>query len=173
MAELLNIYSPGDITVALTRDDGFAHVIGGYMEDAMISVEPNQDTFTMFTSADNKSTLMFHEDSSATVMITLNQTSASNDVLTALYKEFRQAKNPNKLFTITVKDNNGRSLYTSAQAFVGKLPTAAYANSMQARDWTIVCHNMDQNAGGNSKLSAADANTLELLGAVVEDRWAP
>jgi hypothetical protein len=173
MAELLNIYSPGDITVTLTRDDGFAHTIGGYMEDAMISVEPTQDTFTMFTSADNRSTLMFHEDTSASVMLTLNQTSPSNDVLTALYKEFRGAKSASKLFTLTVKDNNGRSLYVSPQAFVGRLPTASFANTMQSRDWTIVCHDMDQNAGGNAKFSAADANTLELLGATVEDRWAP
>jgi hypothetical protein len=173
MAELLNIYSPGDIAVVITRDDGLAHVIGGYMEDSMISIEPNQDAFEKFTSADNRSTLIAKADNSGTIVLTLNQTSPSNDVLTALHEEFKQTKRASKLFTVTVKDNNGRSLYVSPQAFIGRLPIAAFSNTMQPREWTLLCHDLSSKAGGNAKLSAADVTTLELLGVTVEERWLP
>lgn len=173
MSDNLNVYSPNDITVAITRSDGLAHVIGGYSEDAMVSVEPATEAFTMYTSADNKSTLIFHANNSATVMLTLNQTSASNDVLSDLYNEFKASKSTSKLFSITVKDQNGRSLYMADQAFIGKRPNAVFGNTMQNRDWTILCHDMQQYSGGNAKFSEADAKTIELIGGVVEDRWVP
>ncbi len=173
MSDNLNIYSPNDITVAITRSDGFAHVIGGYSEDAMVTVEPATEAFSMYTSADNKSTLLFHANNSATVMLTLNQTSESNDILSDLYEEFKGSKNISKLFSITVKDQNGRSLYMADQAFIGKRPSAVFGNTMQNRDWTILCHDMQQYSGGNAKFSEATASAVELLGFVVEDRWAP
>ena len=30
MSDNLNIYSPNDITVVITREDGLVHIIGGY-----------------------------------------------------------------------------------------------------------------------------------------------
>ncbi len=173
MSDNLNIYSPNDITVVITREDGLVHIIGGYSEDQMVTVEPAAESFTMYTSADNKSTLLFNANNSATVMLTLNQTTVSNDILSQLYEEFRASKSPSKLFTITVKDNNGRSMYVSPQAFIGKRPSAIFANSMQNRDWTILCHDMQQFSGGNSKMSTGDVQAVELLGGTVEERWAP
>jgi len=172
MSDNLNIYSPNEITVVLTRADGFSHVVGGYSEDAMISVEPSAEALTLYTSADNKSTLLFNSNNSATVMITLNQTSASNDIFSALYEEMRQSKNASKLFSVMIKDLNGRSMYECAQAFIGKRPNASYANSMQNRDWTLLCPDMRQNSGGNARFSPADQAAVELLGVTVEDRWA-
>lgn len=171
MSDNLNIYSPNEITLVLTRSDGLSHIVGGYSEDAMLSVEPAAEAFTLYTSADNKSTLMFNPNNSATVMITLNQTSASNDILSSLYEEFRQSKSPSKLFSVMIKDLNGRSLYECAQAFIGKRPTASFANSMQNREWTLLCPDMRQYSGGNSKFSPADQAAVELLGGTVEDRW--
>lgn len=173
MSENLNIYSPNDVVVVLTRGDGFAHTVGGYSEDAMVSVEPAAEAFTLFTSADNKSTLCFNPNNSATVMLTLNQTSASNDILSALYEEFRLTKSPNKFFAVMVRDLNGRSLYECSQAFIGKRPNGSFASTMQNRDWTILCADMRQNSGGNARLSSADEAALGILGVDVEDRWAP
>lgn len=173
MSDNLNIYSPNDITVTLTRDDGFVHIVSGYSEDTMVSVEPMAEAFNMYTSADNKSTLIFNANKTATVTLTLNQTSETNDVLSQAYEEFVATKSPSKLFTISVKDNNGRSLYVSPQAFIGKRPTAVFANSMQNREWTLLCHNMSQYSGGNSKFSPSAAQAIDLLGGNVEERWAP
>lgn len=171
MSDNLNIYSPNEITVVLTRADGFSHIVGGYSEDAMVSIEPMAEALTLYTSADNKSTLLFNSNNSATVMITLNQTSNSNDIFSGLYEEMRQTKNPSKLFSVMIKDLNGRSLYECAQAFIGKRPTAAFSNSMQNRDWTLLCPNMRQNSGGNSRFSPADQTAAESIGVVIEDRW--
>lgn len=173
MSDNLNIYSPNDITVTLTRGDGFAHTVGGYSESDMVSVEPAAEALTMYTSADNKPTLIFNANNSATVMLTLNQTSASNDVLSWLYEELKARKSPDKLFSVMIKDQNGRSMYTSAQAFIGKRPTASFSNSMNNREWTILCADMQQFSGGNARLSQADAQSIEILGGEVEDRWVP
>lgn len=171
MSTNLNIYSPNDITVVITRADGLNHIVGGYSEDAMVSVEPVAEAATLYTSADNVSTVIFNSNNSATVMLTLNQTSESNDVFSSLYEEFRQAKNASKFFGVLVKDLNGRSLYECAQAFIGKRPTAAFANTMQNREWTLICANMRQFSGGNAKFSPSGQEAVELLGTVVEDQW--
>lgn len=174
MSDNLSIYSPSDITVSITRSDGFSHIVGGYTEDAMVSVEPAAEAFTQYTSADNRSTLIFHpNNNSATVMLSLNQASSSNDVLYALYAEFLETKSVSKLFTITIKDNNGRSLCVSPQAFIGKRPTMSFGNGVQVREWTVLCHDMEQRAGGNSKFSNADVASMNALGASIEDRWLP
>ena len=159
MSDNLNIYSPYDVLLTITRtSDGLAHTVGGYSDGAMISVEPSQAAFSMYTSADNKSTLIYHPDNSAKIMVTLNQTSASN---------------VNKLFTVLVKDANGRSMFSSPQAFIGQRPNASFSNSMQNREWTILCAGMEQYSGGNALLSPSDVASLELLGTTVEDRWKP
>lgn len=173
MSSNLNIYSPNDITVTLVRSDGLSHIVSGYSEDAMISVEPSAEAFTMYTSADNKATLIFHENNTATIMVTLNQTSESNDVFSSLYEEFKRVKKADRLFSIIVKDNNGRSLYKSSQAFIGKRPNGSFANTIQNREWSILCADMEQYSGGNAKFSNATAQAVDLLGGTIEDRWQP
>lgn len=173
MSENLNIYSPNDVVVTITRGDGLSHIVGGYSESAMVSVEPAAEALTLYTSADNKSTLLFHSNNSATVMLTLNQTSATNDIFSALYEEMRLTRSASKLFSVMVRDLNGRSLYECAQAFIGKRPNGTYANTMQDRVWTLLCPDMRQTSGGNARLSSADEAALSILGVPVEDRWAP
>lgn len=173
MSTNVNIYSPNDITVTLTRGDGFAHIVGGYSDGDMVSIEPAAEALSMYTSADNQMTLLFNANNSATVTLTLNQTSATNDVLSWLYEELKARKSPDKLFSVLIKDQNGRSLYTTSQAFIGKRPTASFSNSMNNREWTILCADMQQFAGGNARLSQADASSIAILGGTVEDRWVP
>lgn len=173
MSANLNIYDPSDIVVVLTRSDGFSHIIGGYSDDAMVDIQPSSEAFTLYTSADNVSTLLRNARTDAVVMLTLNQTSNSNDILSQLYDEFVASNSPSKLFTTTIKDNNGRSLYVSPQSFIGKRPNATFSNSMQNREWSLLCPNMTQFAGGNSKFSPADAASIGILGGTVEDRWLP
>jgi len=173
MSTNLNILTPNDITVVLSRSDGYSHIIGGYSDSDMVSVEPMAEAFTMYTSADNQGTLITNSNKSATVTLTLNQASNSNDQLSWLYREFDEAKKASKLISVLIKDQSGRSLYSSAQAFIGKLPTASFSNGMNNREWTLICYDMQMYAGGNSALSAPDVQSIEILGGTVEDRWLP
>lgn len=166
----LATFAPNDVTIVITQEStGISHIIGGFSEDAIISVDRNADTFTLYTGADDSNTRVYNANTAGTLTISLQQTSASNDVLTALY--IQDKTNRNGLFAIQVKDNSGRSSFFAEEAYIGVVPNSAYANSMQTRDWVIHAPRLESLLGGNSALSPEDAATLEQLGVNVAPRW--
>ena len=82
----LATFAPNDVTVVITqRSSGIAHIVSGYSEDSIVNIERSAETFTMYTGADNTSTRIYNANKSATVTLSLQQTSASNDILSLLY----------------------------------------------------------------------------------------
>ena len=168
--QTLATLAPEDIKVVVSTDT-FTHIISGYSEDAMVSIARNSPTFEIFVSADNQPTRVYKSNTSATVTLTLNQTSVSNDVLSQLYINDKNSRNSTGLFQIQILDMSGRSRYTSGQAFIAVVPDSAFSNSIQTRDWQIFCNDMETIIGGNALIGDDDANTLTTLGATVEAKW--
>lgn len=166
-------YAPGNLTIVITHEaTGIAHVMSGFSEDSIVQIERVAETFTMYTGADNFSTRVFNSNNSARMTFSLQQTSATNDVLTGLYEYDKAHLNSDGMFSIHVKDNSGRSDYFSDDAYVGVVPNSNFSNSMQTRDWVIHAHNMEQVIGGNAKLPPEVQATLTGLGVpVVDTRW--
>lgn len=166
----LATFSPNDVTIVITQNStGMAHIVGGFSEDAIITIDRNADTFTLYTGADDTNTRIYNANTAGTMTLALQQTSASNDILTALYLQDRDSRNG--LFSIQVKDNSGRSNYFAEEAYIGVVPNASYSNSMQTRDWVIHAPRMESIQGGNSVVSPEDAAALEQLGVNVAPRW--
>jgi len=168
----LATFSPADVTIVITHPaTGESMVLGGFSEDSIVNIERNADTYVMYTGADNTSTRVYNASKSATLTVSLQQTSPSNDFLTALYNYDDARRSSEGLFTIHVKDNSGRSDYFSDDAYVGVVPGSNFSNSMQTRDWVIHAHNLQPLIGGNAKLSPGDADTLRSLGVTLDQRW--
>lgn len=166
----LATFAPNDVSVILTQSStGIAHQIGGYSEDSIVNIEWTTPRYSLYTGADNTGTRVFNASNSATLTVSLQQTSASNDVLSQLFNN--DGRNSDGLFSVQVKDTSGRSIYFSDSAYIGVRPNAGYSNSMMTRDWVIQAFNLEGYAGGNSILSPEDADTIQTLGGTIASRW--
>lgn len=162
--------SPTDVTVVISQA-GFTHVVSGYMEDSNITVERGSDSYEKHTGIDNKTSRIYKADKSGMVTINLAQTSVSNDVLDLLQRNDAAARNSSGLFSVTVKDASGRSVYHSLEAWISKVPNSAFGSGMQGREWVIQAAEMQSIIGGNGKVSAEDVATIESLGGTISADW--
>ena len=162
--------SPIDVTVVISQA-GFTHVVSGYMEDSNITVERGSDSYEKHTGIDNKTSRIYKADKSGMITLSLAQTSVSNDVLDLLQRNDAAARNSSGLFSITVKDASGRSVYHSLEAWVGVVPNSTFGSGMQGREWQIQAAEMTSFIGGNGKVSAEDVATIEALGGTVAADW--
>lgn len=168
----LATFAPNDVNVVITqRSSGIAHIVSGYSEDSIVNIERVAETFTMYTGADNTSTRIYNANKSATVTLSLQQTSASNDILSLLYANDSASRNSSGLFSLQISDASGRSRYFSDDAYVGVVPNSAFANSMQTRDWVLHAHNLDTYIGGNAVLSPEDQDVIAVLGGSIDAKW--
>lgn len=168
----LATFAPNDVNVVITqRSSGIAHIVSGYSEDSIVNIERTAETFTMYTGADNTSTRIYNANKSATITLSLQQTSASNDILTLLYSNDSASRNSSGLFSLQISDASGRSRYFSDDAYVGVVPNSAFGNSMQTRDWVLHAHNLDTYIGGNAVLSPEDQDVITTLGGSIDAKW--
>ena len=103
--------------------------------------------------------------------ISLAQTSVSNDILDQLQRNDANARNSSQLFSITVKDGSGRSVYFAQEAWVSKIPNSQFGSGINMREWIIQSANMDSFIGGNAPISAEDVSSLEAIGGTVSADW--
>lgn len=168
----LATFAPNDVNVVITqRSSGIAHIVSGYSEDSIVNIERVAETFTMYTGADNTSTRIYNANKSATITLSLQQTSASNDILSLLYANDAASRNSSGLFALQISDASGRSRFFSDDAYVGVVPNSAFANSMQTRDWVLHAHNLDTYIGGNAVLSPEDQDVITVLGGSIDAKW--
>ena len=165
--------SPQDVVIVIQhKASGMVHTVGGYAEDSNISIEMNADkTYNKHVSVDNVHSRIYNADTSGSITVSLAQTSASNDVLTWLYKYDVASRNGDGLFTLLIRDGSGRSFYFSDEAWISDLPDAQFGNGMNNRDWMFDTSRMDTVHGGNGKISPEDVAAIELLGGNVPAEW--
>lgn len=121
--------------------------IQGYAEGAEVSIEYNEDMFTLQVGADGPGTRSKSNNESGRVTLPLMQSSPSNDVLSA----FADADRLSNAGTgpLLIKDVSGRSLFTAEQAWIVKKPAANYGNEASAREWILETDVLIASLGGN------------------------
>ena len=122
--------------------------MSGFADGTFISVERDEDAFSKVSGADGIVSRAKSNNSMGTLTLTLAQTSPSNDVLSALatLDELTNAG----IFPIIVKDNSGRSIHFSSNAWVKKVPAAGYAKEVGNREWIFDLADYSPFIGGNS-----------------------
>lgn len=168
----LGNYSAMDVQVILTQEStGLSYRVVGFMEDSLVTVTPSVATYTPYNGADNTGARVRSGNKSASIVLTLQQTSPSNDVLTQLHLRDLQSRKNAGLFSVMIKDASGRSVASARQAYIEKLPEMAYTNNMSAREWTIYAFNAEIFVGGNSLMLPDEVDALNLLEANVDQEW--
>ena len=124
--------------------------LGGFGDDTAIEIEYNEDDFTLQMGVDGDGTRSKTNNGSATITITLMQTSETNDLLNAI----RQLgiNSPSGVLGIgpfMVKDLNGRELHSAEKAWIKRAPNAPFGKEAGPREWVLETASLKSNYGGN------------------------
>ena len=139
---MLKTYDPGQVSVT------FGPVIlSGFADGEQIVVEPNVESFTLHMGAQGDGARTRSRDKSARVTVRLLQTSASNDLLSAIQNLDRAGGLG--IFPLMVKDNGGRSIHLAENAWLVAPPSSAYGAEAGAREWIFETDSMEDFNGGN------------------------
>lgn len=168
----LGNYSPEDVSIILTQGD-FVHVVQGYTDGTFVSITREVPASVGYVGADLTGGRVIRDNRFSMITLTLSQISNSTDVLSALLQKDTELRSDEGLFTISIKDNLGRSVWYSDQAFIGNNGDADFGTEMSDRDWTIEAFNLTNVQGGNSRFDADTASNIESLGGTIPERWQP
>ncbi|WP_454691129.1 phage structural protein [Achromobacter aloeverae] len=144
MASTPKTYDPGQVKLVVA-----AHSVSGYATDTFVNVEPIADGTQSVAGADGEVARSISRDERLRFTVTLLQTSASNDVLTALYQADKLSGG-NGMFPIILTDLRGRTLHAVDSAWVTKLPPTGFGGTVGNREWVIETGSGDSFVGGNS-----------------------
>lgn len=142
----VDTYSPEDVILT----------IGGYQLTAWetISISRRVDTFVPVFGIRGKHTSVPTGDTSATIVIPLLQTSASNDVLSAIHD--LDSQNGTGRLILMLKDNSGRSIFSSDEGRIMGYPETVYSGGFEYRAWKIWLQSTSTYiVGGNSSPSTS------------------
>lgn len=124
-------------------------LMDGFQDGEGVTIEQDTDGFTKKIGADGKVTRSKTLNRSARVTIKLMQTSACNDLLSAVYNLDIAAPNGAGVGPLYIRDRNGRSVFSAAEAWIAKAPDVTFDREATAREWIIDCAVLDQFHGGN------------------------
>jgi len=127
------------------------YIIKGFSE-SMISVTRTTDAFTMIVGADGEATRVKSNDNSATITITLQQGSPSNDQLSLIASADRLSSTG--IFPFLLKDNLGTTLMSAASCFISKVPDMVFGKTHNDRVWTIMTDDLIVFVGGQTQSGA-------------------
>lgn len=139
----LTIYDFDQVTVALG-----AILFDGFQDGEGVTIE-QEDAFTDKNGIDGKTVRSKTYNYTATVTINLMQTSACNDLLSALLNVDTAAPKGAGVVPLYIRDRNGRALYTAAQAWIAGPPQVTYDGEATVRAWKIRCARLIRVDGGN------------------------
>lgn len=138
-------YDPKDIllVVAGTPVEGFA-------DGTFVVCARNNDSYTTSTGADGEPARAQSNDKSGTITITLMQTSATNDILSAAVT--LDELQGDGVFPVLVKDLNGTTLVTAETAYVQKPADVEFGRELAEREWVIATPELNILAGGATSI---------------------
>lgn len=136
-------YDPKQVSVIVGSQP-----VGGFADGEFVTVERNEDAFSLLVGADGESTRAKNANRSGKVTIRLLASSASNDYLSEL--QVADELSGNGVFGLMVKDARGTSIYTAATAWINKQPPAAFGKDAGTREWVIETDELIAFAGGNN-----------------------
>lgn len=122
-------------------------IIHGFGDGTVIKLSRNEQAFNLKVGVDGEGTRAKSNNRSGKVELTLMQSSASNDDLSA----FAQADELSNGGAVPVlfKDNSGRTLATALTAWVQKVPDTEFAKEVMTRTWVLETDSLVIFIGGN------------------------
>lgn len=173
MASQLASYKPSSIVIAITHpESNTSHIVGGLAKDSLVSIEYPEAVWSEKTLNNGETVRTHSKDNTLRMTVHLDQTSASNDYLSAI--ALFDDKDPSGLegiFTCTFADKSSRTFAYSAECFVKRPMSYEFGSDTSVRDWIIVLTNADQYLGGSGKIDPDLQASLEMLDVDIDDKW--
>ncbi len=124
-----------------------ALIADGFGPDEFVTIERTTPRFTSQAGANGHVARSQGNDNRAKVTLTLIQTSAFNDLLSAAAAQ--DALDGLGVRPLTVRDRNGRSLHYAEKAWIAEDPNPAFAREAGTRVWVLECANLESFVGGS------------------------
>lgn len=123
-------------------------IITGFSDGTFVEVERDEDGWMKKIGVDGQITRVRNSNRAGHIVITIMQSSTSNDDLST-FAALDEAAGTGT-FPVLAKDSSGRSLFASDTGWVKKYPKTDYQKDIVAWVWTIDCGNLDIFVGGNA-----------------------
>jgi len=123
------------------------NVITGFMDGTYLTVERLEDTYTLHVGADGEVARVRNRNKSGSFTFTLQQTSTSNQILSALTTLDEQTGVP--AGASYLRDLLGTTILGGDESYVLKLASSGFGKEMQGREWTVVVPRLDGVVGGS------------------------
>lgn len=137
----VNTYSAKDVSLSF----------GGYQIAGWdsISITRTSPSFVTVKGIRGKHTRVPSGDTSATITVSILQTSPSNDVLSEVHR--LDIENGTGRLDVMLKDSSGKSVFSSDEAYITSYPETTFSGGFEYRSWTIYCQTTKSySVGGNS-----------------------
>ncbi len=121
----------------------------GFAQDAAITIEHDEDDWSLQVGVDGEGTRSKTSNKSATITASLMQSSVVNALLSAERELDINTPGGTGGHPLIVKDNSGTSLFACETAWIQKPPTAELNREATAREWVFRTDRVDALHGGN------------------------
>jgi hypothetical protein len=119
----------------------------GFIDGVFVKVSRNEEAFKLQVGADGEAARVRNRNRSGQVTITLQQTSVSNDVLSAAAA--LDELGSGGVGALLIKDLNGSTLVSALSAWVRKVPDAELGKELGQREWVLETGTLAMFIGGN------------------------
>lgn len=142
----ISTYSPDSVILTI----GGAYLVGWNS----IAISRDSSQFSTIKGIRGKHTRVRSYDTAASVVIELPFSSEWNDIFSEIVTQDLQSATGR--IELLLKDNSGRSLFKSSQAFVTRYADVTFDSTISSRVWNIQCLSTDVYVvGGSSNPSAS------------------
>lgn len=124
----------------------------GLADGTFIIARPNNPSFNLFVGTSGEAARALTNNQSGTIEITLQQSSVSNDVLSALHAADIIAPSGVSVSAVLIKDLNGSTLVIASTAWITQYPEVTYARGASNWTWTIESDRMVFAVGSSNAL---------------------
>ena len=121
--------------------------ISGFAEGTFVNITPAEEAWVKVVGSDGSVTRVRVVNDTARIVLTLKQSSASNDFLSAIWKEDKRLGN--RLEPFMLKDEMGTTKVLAEQAWIVGVSAVEYAKDLTSREWTLDTGKVDMDIGGN------------------------
>jgi hypothetical protein len=121
--------------------------LSGFADGTFITVMRSEDAYTKESGADGVVSRSKSSDRSGEATLTLSQTSPSNDVLSGI--ALLDENSNTGVLPFIIKDNSGRTLASSGNAWIRKVSEASFGKELENREWVFDIADLEILVGGN------------------------
>jgi hypothetical protein len=141
----LHTYDPKAISMIV----GVFPIDSGLAPDTFVSIEMNEDLFTLQVGADGEGTRSKSNNLSATITFTLQQTSNANDIMSGFHQADILSKTGGGVVPVMIKDIlTPTTIFAAKTAWIVRFPTADFGNESGTREWQMMTDFVNQFQGG-------------------------